>query len=230
MQATHVSKALTRTLEHQTKERGISTPMSPLAESLLEKFQTFQEPDLEHMRGEALRFCMDLQARKEPRWLTITGPSGTGKTTLARLIKQFVMQKGRYYRICAPGGDVMQQHPCFFASWPAVVDQMKTGDFSTVDSLCEKYSGHEAPESRRGKCVVWFAVIDDIGQAQDTTKPYLLAALGRIADARLGAWTVWTSNLHCKEIGDRLDVRIASRMIRGGNVVVENNAVDFNIR
>jgi hypothetical protein len=143
---------------------------------------------------------------------------------LARLTWKYVMKRGRHYRIRGrTGEDIVQQHDCCWASWPEMVSEMKTGDFSTVEGLCEK-------EPERRSPAAWFAVVDDIGQLEDTSKGYLLGALGRICEARLGSWTVWTSNLTLAQISERLDNRISSRMIRGENVVVENDALDFNLR
>lgn len=178
------------------------------------------------MRRAALDFCEDLQARREPRWLSLLGPSGTGKTMLARIVSRYVVRKGRYYAIDGRAGKVVQAHETYFASWPEMVDEMKRGDFSTAELLCEK------KEDRRGlkSPAVWFAVIDDIGQIEDTSKAYLMGTLTRMFDARLGAWTIWTSNLTFQQIAERFDERIASRMLRGANIVVENKAVDFNLR
>ena len=41
----------------------------------------------------------------------------------------------------------------------------------------------------------------------------------RQVDGRLGKWTMLTSNLLPKHIGEHLDARIASRLYRGENVV-----------
>lgn len=71
-------------------------------------------------------------------------------------------------------------------------------------------------------------VLDDIGGAYETdfSKTTLLEFL----DRRQHKWMMITSNLTLEEIGRKLDVRIASRMLRHGSVVVEMNAIDFNLR
>ena len=69
-------------------------------------------------------------------------------------------------------------------------------------------------------------ILDDIG-AENTTEA-VRSMLVRIADGRLGKWTLWTSNLLSDDIGKTIDVRIASRMYRGDNVVCEvENAPDY---
>ena len=48
---------------------------------------------------------------------------------------------------------------------------------------------------------------------------YKRQALNRVVDGRLGKWTMLTSNLLPKPIGEHLDARIASRLYRVENVV-----------
>jgi energy-coupling factor transporter ATP-binding protein EcfA2 len=192
---------------------------------LIQQFQTLGNPDREKMRSAALDFCADIQARKPARWLTLLGPSGTGKTMLAKLVRRFVREQASFYRIGSGDGSVVQQHANYWASWPEMVEQMKDGDFSTVRMLTEmedKWNGQRGP-------TYWFEAIDDIGQLEDQTKTYLIGALCRLADARLGHWTVWTCNLGLSQIAAQLDQRIASRMIRGGNVVVTNKCRDWKM-
>lgn len=185
-----------------------------------------QHPELMLMHQEALNFCTDLQSREKPRWLSLVGPSGTGKTMLAKAIKMFVAQQGCLYRFGKWADAPVMRHAVYFASWIAMVQEMKSGNFGSVELLCEK----EIKPNGREDATYWFEVIDDIGQLEDTMKGYLLGALSRIADARMGKWTVWTANISLEQIAERLDDRIASRMIRDGNIVVENHCIDFNLR
>lgn len=178
------------------------------------------------MRQAALDFCADIQARTKPYWLSLVGPSGTGKSMLAKLVKRFVYEKACLYRLGTYKDAPVLRHACYFASWPKLVQEMKDGNFETAKLLCED---EVKPNGSTG-ATYWFEVIDDIGQVEDTAKGYLLGALSRIADARIGKWTIWTANLSLSEIAERLDERIASRMIRDGNVVVENHCIDFNLR
>lgn len=55
-------------------------------------------------------------------------------------------------------------------------------------------------------------------------------ALFRLANARIGRWTVWTSNLTHREISDSIDARLASRLIRDGNKGIRITAPDYALR
>lgn len=58
-----------------------------------------------------------------------------------------------------------------------------------------------------------------------------MSKLDPIIDARLGKWTVITCNFTRKEIAEHMDVRIASRLGRANNVIVDNISVlDYSIR
>lgn len=217
-----VGTALTGALARRTKGvEELTTP--PLARQLLERFLTLGDPQLEMMKRAAERLCAEVQARAKPRWLTLLGNSGAGKSLISRCVYQFVKERGRYYRMKgATGEDVVQWHETFWANWRTDAREMRSGDFSIVDLLCT------SPEHRNHE--IWFAVIDDLGASNETSRSYLLNAIDSIADARIGRWTMWTSNLTLGQIGDLLDPRIASRMIRDGNEVIQVDVPDFNLR
>lgn len=71
--------------------------------------------------------------------------------------------------------------------------------------------------------------IDDLGAEQMTE--FVRAQLYQVLNARLGKWTLLTSNMSVGEIGDSIDIRIASRIHRERNVVVEaTDAYDFCVK
>lgn len=142
---------------------------------------------------------------------------------LAKMVFQFIKANCLVF---SPGYGINLTDQCYFAKWSKMVQEMKSGDFGTVDLLIEQESKWDG---RIGKTYT-YAMIDDIGQIEDALKSYLVGSLGRIADARLGSWTIWTANVGLEQLGECLDRRITSRMVRDGNIVVENNCIDFNIR
>lgn len=69
-------------------------------------------------------------------------------------------------------------------------------------------------------------VLDDLGA--ERTTDMIRASLYDLLNSRLGKWTVITSNLNLEQIAEGMDARLASRMLRGGSVVVESDeAMDY---
>jgi hypothetical protein len=79
----------------------------------------------------------------------------------------------------------------------------------------------------------WLVLYDDLGAKGFPTpkgREMMNDALLRLANQRLGKWTIWTTNLTLAEIGTRVDGRIASRLIRDGNRFVTIEAGDYALR
>lgn len=76
-------------------------------------------------------------------------------------------------------------------------------------------------------------VLDDIGTgytASSKSAALTSSLLYDLLEARLGKWTILTSNLSPGDIAETLDVRIASRLYRGQNVIVDmSRADDFSL-
>ena len=70
--------------------------------------------------------------------------------------------------------------------------------------------------------------LDDLGAEYKTD--YGLSALNEIFNRRLGKWTFITSNFSLQYIYNDFDGRIASRMMRGNNEIIQTDAIDYNLR
>jgi DNA replication protein DnaC len=141
-----------------------------------------------------------------------SGPAGPGKTHLARKISSWFRrnllgclrpdnEEGEEWRM---GGG--------FVSWRKLTDQLRSGEYGRFIDISTD----------------WFVALDDIGAGHETA--FVTSKLDQFFDSRLKKWTVITGNLSLQQIKDRMDARIASRMIRNGSVVVDVNVVDFNLR
>lgn len=153
-------------------------------------------------------FAKDLIYKKtEPRWLSLIGNSGTGKTHLAKGIWKGWEGKGQYFE---RGGITMVKHG-LFKSYSKMCNEMRSGAFGIFQSCADAD----------------FLVLDDLGAEYATE--FSQRQLASMLDQRLGKWTVLTSNLSMNDISD-IDVRIADRMIRGDNEVVEIDCVSYAMR
>lgn len=171
------------------------------------KFQTFSDPQLERMLMESARFveqyCWPV---KSPRWLSLLGSSGAGKTYLARRIYRWAKTLPFPQSL----GDI--KYPATWHHWPSVCKDLLERNFEPLESSVSD--------------VVVF--LDEIGAATDKTG-FLTDQLSNFLCRRTGRWTVITGNVGMKAIRE-MDARIASRMIRDGSVVVDVDVMDYSLR
>jgi DNA replication protein DnaC len=169
---------------------------------------------------EAQLFLAEMEAGKPGRWLTLTGKQGVGKTFLARQIleRSKLSNPGRV-SLWSPLGasGTMQDRDrrpyCIWLDATRMAERMRGGEYDLPESF--------GPD--------WCLVVDDIGTARDRTD-FLAEGLYRLANSRLGKWTVFTSNLGLQEIAERIDPRFASRLIRDENRIVTITAPDYALR
>ena len=102
-----------------------------------------------------------------------------------------------------------------FLNWgKAVNDRMMQGDYEFLQDIQS-----------------WdFFVLDDIISEYEKHRSLSASKLYGIFESRLNKWTVITANASLEQIGDILDPRIASRMIRGGSTIVDVDLPDWNLR
>lgn len=147
----------------------------------------------------------------DPRWLTLSGVPGCGKTHTARQILGKAAQSnpgnGSIWMGSAP------RPRCLWIDASVFGQRVKGGDYGL-------------PASFGGD---WCVVFDDLGAEYDKSG-FLADAIYRFCNARLGKWTVFTTNYTLGEIADRLDQRIASRLIRDGSEFLKIEAGDYALR
>jgi len=181
----------------------------------LQGFETFGEKSLQEARTAAARFAEAIgtyswrKPRTRPFWLTLTGPSGRGKTTLATILFRW-FQANVAIRTFIKSG-VICYPSCQFSLWQGVIDRLRNGQNSALDATIDAD----------------FAVIDDIGAEYATD--FSTQKLVYVLERRKSKWTVLTSNLTAKDWADR-ETRISSRLIRNGSKFVNINARDYCAR
>lgn len=152
------------------------------------------------------------------RWLTYGGEQGSGKTTLASQVYRSASRFNPGNVGLWVGGDSRN-----FKRRPHCVG-MEATEFA---DRCATDRGY--PDYLRDDFLVW---IDDIGSADESKESmrWLATALYRLCNARLGKWTLFTTNLTMKEIGEKIDPRVLSRLIRERNEFVRIDAPDYAVR
>jgi DNA replication protein DnaC len=164
-------------------------------------FHTFNEPKLVELQAACQQFCDEIKSGYPPRWLSILGKSGTGKSHMAKKAYRWVLDFGSAYTH-ETGARLF--HRCKRVDWRNAATNIRNGDWNYVDELKS----------------VWFLFIDDLGAEHKGGTGIVQSALEAIIDARMGKWTLITSNLGRQAIADEIDPRVASRMKRVGNSIV----------
>lgn len=148
-------------------------------------------------------------------WLTLSGTQGCGKTSLAE----------RFYKAAkkidpfAAGAWVTGQNEFREADRRPGMVWMHEKDFASR----LKGGEFDLPERLERE---WIVVIDDVGHAHDPSR-YVADGLARLAEVRMGKWTIFTTNLSLPDLGAKVEPRLASRMIRDRNWFVEIKAGDY---
>lgn len=153
-------------------------------------------------------WCRAVRDKQHPRWLSLIGRSGTGKTHCATRVWDW---------LCSHHGAAGYSESVKFTPrvihWPSFVMDLRSG------------SEYERIADMRK----WpFLVIDEIGGERDTTG-FASEHLTTLLSCRVGRWTILTSNLTMSQF-ESLDVRIASRMGRDGGIIVNVNTTDYSLR
>lgn len=166
-------------------------------------------PSLNEAAEAAARFVAEIASGAPPRWLTLSGVAGCGKTMLAEQIGRAAMPHN-------PGNVNLWQSP---RRRPKVV-WMDATKFASRIKSGEEY---DLPEYLGDDFLV---VFDDLGTARDKTD-YVADATYRFCNARREGWTVFTTNLTLGEISAKVDERVASRLIRDRNQMLRITAPDY---
>lgn len=155
------------------------------------------------------RFMKAFKDGEKPRWISLLGEVGTGKTHCAnrmwgRMERKYEWHNFRYF------------HEKIY--WPAMVQDLRSA---------EQGDGNWQRFIEMRSWPVLF--LDDIGAERDNTG-FASEQLNTILGCRVGKWTIITSNLLLDQLA-KIDPRIADRIIREpGNEFVELNCESYGLK
>lgn len=167
----------------------------PLANAWQRKWIALEvtHPRLQKLADAAEMFCARW-LKQNPLLLYICGPTGTGKSHVARSILRFCR---------ASASRVSRTRMLSVAAWrwPELADEFKTKNFSALEDLF----------------ATDLAILDDLGAEDD---PFNIAAekLCQILSRREKKFTVITSNKAPEEFA-AIDPRIADRLFRNSEIL-----------
>jgi hypothetical protein len=163
----------------------------------------------------------------DPYWLTLQGVNGCGKTMLGR-------------QVWAQAKRINPGNPANNPIWPP--DALESwGDGANTYTGARPYAlwfdegglisrmragDYTLPRSLRGD---FFVALDEVGITRDPTN-YVSESVATFCETRLNRWGFFATNLTLKEIAERMDARISSRLIRDRNVFISIAAGDYALR
>ena len=162
------------------------------------------DEEIERMVRVSAEWARDVRDGEKPRWLSLLGSSGTGKTHIAKALWHWLSKKEDFE-------DKAEYVPQWIY-WPKLVEDLRSGN---------AYNRYR--DMMRWK----YLVLDEICAENQTE--FSTEKLHNLLGSRVGRWTIVTSNKRAVDIAT-LDRRIASRMARGGSYVVDIRTKDYSLR
>lgn len=146
-------------------------------------------------------WCRSIRQRTPAYWLTLFGSSGCGKTFLARHARSYLRNHGI---------------DCQLWNWGTAFARLNEPGSELTTHLIHLPA----------------LIIDDIGTGytlSEKSAELHATRLYEILEARIHKHTLLTTNLSPQQIRERLDARIASRLFRGQNTIIDlTHAEDYS--
>lgn len=102
---------------------------------------------------------------------------------------------------------------CYYLKWPRCLEEARSGNYEYLRNPV-RYAG--------------LLIVDEIGGDLGTNLEK--NELFKLVDNRMHKWTLLTTNQTINSIARDVDMRVASRMVRNENVLVENNDPDWCVK
>lgn len=208
-----VEKSLTVMQAPQTQNEQVNTTEWAKFLEFTVDGDSRDQAQLSRMVEMTARFMKALKAGQSPRWLSFLGTSGSGKTHLARKVWSWFKGSSFFQPEVNPETKEIF-YPGSWIFWPNMASELLNN------------SGYGRLEDLSNEKLI---VLDEIGADRDPSG-HIRDCLSRLLTARIGKWTILTSNKTLGDIERDIDARISSRIIRDENLVVDVNISDYAIR
>ena len=142
--------------------------------------------------------------QRAPRWISMVGASGTGKTHCAKRLWKYTLPRADFSRTA---------YVAKWFYWPDFVDELRSGNAYEQFNDLKKWP---------------LLFLDDIGAERDPSG-FAAEKLNTLLGCRMDRWTILTSNKDFDALA-AVDGRISSRLIRGQNICVGIKTQDFSTR
>lgn len=175
------------------------------------EFNTEDDAQREAMLEAAVELGRGIRDDKKPKWLSLLGSSGAGKSHIARRLRRVALERVSRHntRVKVFERGIGPLWASWY-SWPIISAGFREGAYSVIDEISAE----------------WFVVLDDIGADHDPSGVGN-RSLYRILDERIGKWTVLTSNLSLESLAE-INSRIPSRMHRNDSIIVNVDLPDWS--
>ena len=207
-----VNSVLTGTLERPTREGRVSMPITqtsngsePDPHDWTNRWQTHGDACLASVLAACAAFRSGVLSQHPPQWLTLLGPSGSGKSHMASAVWAEIRRHMEW-------NPTEIEYVPSLTYWPRMVDALRDGNAWGLYRDMARWP---------------YLVLDDVAAERDPSG-FSSDKLSTLLGCRERRWTVITSNLFLEDIA-RIDNRIASRMARNG-AVLEITAGDYHAR
>lgn len=148
-------------------------------------------------------FATEVLSRGRPRWLSLLGPPGVGKTHILSQLVEMLERYRQHWKVRTPDG------------WRGV----QIAHIIPAEDL----EDYKAPKAFAKYDLIY---IEDIGSGADSAAGSGKVLRNRVLELlqlRTKKWTLADSNLSTEEIADQFDARIASRLRRDGSLAIKLN-------
>jgi len=181
-----------------------ASPVNTLVWASWLGLDTGGDPELEKLVRGAAEFCNAAKARQSPRWLSLMGVTGTGKTHCAKRLWRHLSVKYSWLEHRFQPQEIY---------WPRFVSELRSGDsFERLRDMMD-----------------WpLLFLDDIGAERDTTG-FSSEQLNTLLGCRMNRWTILTSNLLPDQLA-RIEPRLADRIIRAPNILASIKTTSYALR